>query len=235
MRPARASAVRSADDIGTIGDHNTVALDTMTPMTTPRVILIGGTSNTGKSTVARLVAAETGSDVQSTDSLARHPGRPWRTPEYELPPHVVEHYSTLSRAALLTDVLAHYERLWPRIDALIADRVSDSRQPALVLEGSALWPSRVITVLSDQVVAVWLSADHHVLQQRMHDASGYDGLPPTDKNLVDQFLGRSADYQEEMLRLVGELELTSIDASKMDAAAAAAAAVAAAVSMRRPA
>ena len=40
-----------------------------------RVVLIGGTSNVGKSTVADEVAAKLGFERLSTDSLARHPGR----------------------------------------------------------------------------------------------------------------------------------------------------------------
>jgi 2-phosphoglycerate kinase len=45
-----------------------------------RVVLIGGTSNVGKSTVAQAVAERLGFEYLSTDELARHPGRPWRTP-----------------------------------------------------------------------------------------------------------------------------------------------------------
>ena len=42
-----------------------------------RVILIGGSSHTGKSTAAREIAGRLGWSHLSTDSLARHPGRPW--------------------------------------------------------------------------------------------------------------------------------------------------------------
>ncbi|MEK1850498.1 MAG: hypothetical protein AAAC48_01095 [Phyllobacterium sp.] len=42
-----------------------------------RVILIGGSSNVGKSTVADALAEKLGRCCVSTDSLAKHPGRPW--------------------------------------------------------------------------------------------------------------------------------------------------------------
>jgi hypothetical protein len=42
-----------------------------------RVVLIGGTSNVGKSTLAQAVAERLGFEYLSTDGLARHPGRPW--------------------------------------------------------------------------------------------------------------------------------------------------------------
>jgi predicted kinase len=60
------------------------------------VVLIGGTSNVGKSTVADEVAARLRFERWSTDSLARHPGRPWRTDGDELPPHAAEHYRDLT-------------------------------------------------------------------------------------------------------------------------------------------
>ncbi|WP_316959625.1 hypothetical protein [Streptomyces sp. TRM68367] len=58
------------------------------------MVLIGGTSHTGTSTVARAVAGRLGFACRSTDGLVRHPGRPWRTPEHEVAPYVAEHYGT---------------------------------------------------------------------------------------------------------------------------------------------
>lgn len=40
-----------------------------------RVILIGGSSHVGKSTLAQYQAAKLGWNYRSTDKLARHPGR----------------------------------------------------------------------------------------------------------------------------------------------------------------
>ncbi len=42
-----------------------------------RVILIGGSSHAGKSTLGQAIAAKLGWSYRSTDKLARHPGRPW--------------------------------------------------------------------------------------------------------------------------------------------------------------
>jgi len=63
-------------------------------------------------------------------------------PEREVPPHVAEHYASLTVDELITSVLAHYERLWPRIRTLVATHAAQGGAGAgLVLEGSALWPS----------------------------------------------------------------------------------------------
>jgi len=42
------------------------------------VILLGGTSCVGKSSLGQSLASSLGWDLLSTDQLARHPGRPWR-------------------------------------------------------------------------------------------------------------------------------------------------------------
>jgi predicted kinase len=78
-----------------------------------RVVLIGGTSNAGKSTVARVVADRLGFGCRSTDRLAKHPGRPWPTPGQDTPAHVVRHHQSLTVHQLPTSVLDHYARPWP--------------------------------------------------------------------------------------------------------------------------
>ena len=167
-----------------------------------RVVLIGGTSNAGKSTVAGEVAARLGFACRSTDLLARHPGRPWRTAEREVPPHVAEHYATLPVDELIASVLAHYERLWPRVEELV--RTADG----LVLEGSALWPARVATL---DAPAVWLTADATVLRDRIHTAGDHAGATADERALVDKFLARTLRYQELVLADVTRLGLPSVD------------------------
>jgi adenylate kinase family enzyme len=66
-----------------------------------RVILIGGSSRIGKSTLAESLAMKLGWRHISTDSLARHPGRPWRAKPESVPLHIAEHYLSLSTNALI--------------------------------------------------------------------------------------------------------------------------------------
>ncbi|MFI6014211.1 AAA family ATPase [Streptomyces sp. NPDC051243] len=176
-----------------------------------RVVLIGGTSHTGKSTVARAAAERLGFDCRSTDKLARHPGRPWRTPEWEPPPHVAEHYATLGVEELIKSVLDHYARLWPRIEELVAERATEDGG-GLVLEGSALWPSRVAgltTVPSTR--AVWLTADGAVLRERMRLSARYEELAGPERHLVDKFLARAERFQSLMRQAVAAHGLARVD------------------------
>ncbi|MFJ1787753.1 hypothetical protein ACIOML_26045 [Streptomyces anulatus] len=175
-----------------------------------RVVLIGGTSNTGKSTVAGAVAERLGFEHRSTDGLARHPGRPWRTPEHEVPPHVAEHYGTLTTDELLASVIAHYERLWPRIEELITERAR-AGAPGLVLEGSALWPDHFARLTVPRTAAVWLTADDTVVRDRVRAAGGYEQATDAERHLMDRFLARTVRYQARMLDAVEAHGLDRVD------------------------
>ncbi|KOU49294.1 hypothetical protein ADK56_18580 [Streptomyces sp. MMG1522] len=175
-----------------------------------RVVLIGGTSNTGKSTVAGRLAERLGFEHRSTDGLARHPGRPWRTPEHEVPPHVAEHYATSAPDELLASVLAHYERLWPRIEGLITDRARPGAA-GLVLEGSALLPERVARLTVPRTAAVWLTADDTVLRDRVRTAGRYARASEEERLLMDRFLARTHRFQTRTVEAVESLGLARLD------------------------
>ncbi|WP_329274926.1 hypothetical protein [Streptomyces sp. NBC_01451] len=166
-----------------------------------RVVLIGGTSNVGKSAVAQVVAERLGFTCRSTDGLARHPGRPWRTPGWEVPEHVAEHYRSLTVEELVSSVLGHYERLWPLIEELIVRHAAGPG--GLVLEGSALWPARVAALTVPRTAAVWLTAEDSVVRARVHRAGRYPQATPEERQLMDKFLARSARYQSLMRAELG--------------------------------
>jgi hypothetical protein len=157
---------------------------------TPRVILIGGTSHCGKSTLAAHLAARVGADARSTDHLARHPGRPWTFPDGP-PPHVAEYYLAGDHENRLALVLAHYDQtVWPLAEALI-------RQPStapLVLEGSALLPDRVSRLGMRSVGALWLTAAPGLLEQRIRHAAALVGAAGDVQAMTEAFLERALRF-----------------------------------------
>ncbi|MFE9378133.1 hypothetical protein [Streptomyces sp. NPDC006855] len=198
-----------------------------------RVVLIGGTSNTGKSAVAEAVAERLGFEHRSTDGLARHPGRPWRTPGHEVPPHVAEHYGTLTTDELVTSVLAHYERLWPCVEDLVTGHARYGA-PGLVLEGSALWPEWVARLTVRRTAAVWLTADDAVVRDRVRAAGRYAQATEGERFLMDRFLARTGRYQALMLDAVEVLGLDRVDTGGRTVAESADAVLAAATAQVRP-
>ena len=178
------------------------------------IILIGGTSHTGKSTLAQALASTLGWNYVSTDKLARHPGRPWRMLPETVPAHVAEHYLTFSVEELITDVLRHYKNnVWPIVSQLVVSVAIDPSQEGLVLEGSALWPEWVATITYDHLSAVWLTASAQVIAGRIYEESHYREKAPREKEMIDKFLQRTLVYNTRMMAVIHRLGLHSIDVS----------------------
>jgi len=170
-----------------------------------RVILIGGTSNIGKSTVAARLAEQLGWGVRSTDKLARYPGRPWPTPTWEVPPRVAEHYRTLSDVDLVEGQLAHYQNMWPLVDALVREHAGDPATERLVLEGSGIWPDNVLALHLPSVAAVWLSGSPELIEARIFAESGYANADAERRLLIERFVVRSVGYDRKMRTAVSRL------------------------------
>ena len=172
------------------------------------VLLLGGSSHAGKSTLARKLAEERGAELLSTDTLARHPGCPWG--EVGRRPHVIEHYLSLSVEELLADVLRHYrENVWPQV----VERI-EAAESGLIIEGSALWPELVATLDRPGVEAVFLTASDDLFRHRIHSESHFATLSGQDRELVEKFLARTLLYNRRMVEEATRLGLESVDVGK---------------------
>jgi shikimate kinase len=170
-----------------------------------RIVLIGGTSHAGKSTMAETLAAQLSWRCLSTDSLAKHPGRPWRDAPNVLPPHVVEHYRDLPLSELMQSVLHHYDSMWvAHILPLIRN------ESGLVMEGSALLPGRIAPILSDDVQAVWLVASDSVIERRIKSESGYPSRDADSRFLIDKFAARAVAFNHFIASEVHRLNLRKV-------------------------
>jgi 2-phosphoglycerate kinase len=162
------------------------------------VILIGGTSHAGKSSVAKALAERLGWEMESTDYLARHPGRPWPVGERAVPPHVVEYYRDLDDDERMASVLAHYRRLAPVIGERVRGRLEPGGAP-LVLEGSALLPETVAGLIGPGVRTVWITAEPAEIERRLRAESRYTAADAEGRALIDAFLRRSLAFDRLML------------------------------------
>ena len=179
-----------------------------------KVILIGGTSHVGKSTLAEALASRLGWQQMSTDSLSRHPGRPWHS-ENQVPPDVQGHYLSHTAEELVDEVLQHYrDNVWPMAKALIQTRISNPYDACLVLEGSAIWPDSVVDAGFGRTVSVWLTASEDTITGRIRNSSDYLQQPARSRLMIDRFLGRSLLYDERMTQAVNRLEQRCIDISE---------------------
>ncbi|MBC7478354.1 MAG: hypothetical protein H7317_09720 [Pseudorhodobacter sp.] len=171
-------------------------------------LLIAGTSHVGKSSLAAAVAAGVGCAVRATDSMARHPGRPWPVP----PPHVAEFYARMSADSIYQFLLHHHQNMWP----LIAGAVAQSQRPC-VWEGSALRPEYLAGLVGPDILAICLHAPDDVVRQRIHASCGYEGLGAAHQGLVDAFVERSLRDNRAQVQAARAAEITCADTAGPDA------------------
>lgn len=183
-----------------------------------KVILIGGSSHAGKSTVSESLAATLGWSYRSTDKLAAHPGRPWRrTPGDKVMDIVAEHYLSLSVDELMEDVLRHYKaNVWPQVEELIESYVDDTSANGLVLEGSALWPEFPTRLDFNRVGALWFTASEDTFRQRIYTNSRYSTKAPREREMVDKFLQRTVAYNARMVEVVNRRGFMLVDVGQSD-------------------
>jgi len=184
-----------------------------------RVILIGGTSHTGKSMVSRALAEQFGWVCRPTDKMARHPGRPWQTAPAQVPAHVADHYRSLPVDELIADVLRHYtDNVWPQVARLVALHTTDLATGRLIVEGSAVLPELAVTAIHHGVAAVWLTADDEHLRRRIHTESRYALKTPREKELIDKFVARTCMFNQRTMEVVKRLGLTRVDGENASSA-----------------
>ncbi len=177
-----------------------------------KVVLIGGSSHVGKSTVSESLATELGWTHLSTDSLARHPGRPWAPAHQKVTDNVADHYLNLSVDELVEDVLRHYRvNVWPEVEAIVASHLNDPSMAGIVAEGSALWPEFATSLGFNKVSAIWLTASEIVFRQRIYTESMYSSKSSRERMMIDKFLERTLAYNERMVDAVNRLGFTLVD------------------------
>ncbi|MGV3549622.1 hypothetical protein [Rhizobium sp.] len=159
----------------------------------------------GKSTFAGRVAALLGSDLISTDDLARHPGRPWPT----VRPEVVEHYLKLSDETIHWFLKVHHENLWPRIEQMIEMRRQTARP--FILEGSALRPEYMARIDRSVVLPLLLYCDNALLRNRMIEGSRLADADNVAAAVIRKFIERSLRDNEDMLDVAHRMQIRCID------------------------
>ena len=177
-----------------------------------RVILIGGSSHAGKSTVAMYLAERPGWMHVSTDRLARHPGRPWG--EVGERPHVAKYYLDYSDDERLRSVLVHYRNMFPLIERLVRKHAENASEQRLVLEGSGLLPENVVRLRIPGVSAVWLAGTAEILRTRIHRESAYDRQADRARKMIDAFVERAIRFDNQMRSDVAKFDLPIVEVSE---------------------
>lgn len=174
-------------------------------------ILIAGTSHVGKSTFAGLLSERLLCEATSTDSLARHPGRPWPA----IPAPVEEYYTELSAETIHWFLKIHHQNIWPLIRAMIDSR-SGARTP-VIFEGAALRPELISPLLRNTVAGVFLYAGNDFLLERMRSHARYEDATADKRRIMDAFIERSLRENTDMLASAREHHVPVVDVTQPQA------------------
>lgn len=160
----------------------------------PKVILIGGAPMVGKSTLARKLAARFEYECFSTDDLGQAIGAV-TTAQSHPALHEMdgydyrEYYVTRCVDDLIADAECRHAALWPAIAQVITAHATWGNP--VVLEGWALYPSRVAQLALPNVASLWLVADDEVLEARVRTAVDFYCGASDEETMIRHFVARS--------------------------------------------
>lgn len=190
-------------------------------MAYPKVVVIGGPSMVGKSSVARAIASQLGYGCISTDDIGlaiksvttsdTHP-RAHAMDGIDL----FDYYQSHSSHEMLEEGMRFHDEIWPGIEASIRAHASCSFP--IVYEGWAMWPERVGKLLSehDNVDAIWLTASDDLLSERVRATNRPYQTDSDKKLMVEKYLPRNIKYNRLMLDAVKQLGLRYIEVDVSD-------------------
>lgn len=175
-----------------------------------RVILIGGPSGAGKTTLGAALAARLGITSLSVDDLVvaaravttptTHPGL-WAMNRVPWP----EYFTDSSPEDLQADATRRHEATWPMVKAVIEKHAS-APGSAVVIDGWHIRPSYVAELDLDNVWAGWIVPAPEVLEAReralMPEFYGHSSDP---ERMLGNFLARSHWFTDLVEREATEL------------------------------
>jgi len=182
----------------------------------PKVILIGGAPMVGKSTLARKLATRLEYGCLSTDDLGQAIGAV-TTAQSHPALHEMdgidyrEYYLTRSVDDLIADAECRHTALWPAIAQVITAHATWG--DPTVVEGWALYPSRVAQLALSNVASVWLVADDEGLEARVRTAVDFYRGASDEEAMIRHFVARNWWYNERIRKESAEYILPILPVS----------------------
>lgn len=175
-------------------------------MTESEVLIMGGAPFSGKTTLAKRLAAQRGYGLVAIDDVgtavravttprshpALHPMAGWDYRAYYLahPPATLIHHSR-----------QEHDALWPAIAAVIHAHLQWAGP--VILEGWQLDPDRVTSLTHPRLRACWLLVDDAVLEARLRaDTAFYQGASDVER-LIHHYVARRRWANDRVRRAAG--------------------------------
>jgi 2-phosphoglycerate kinase len=177
-------------------------------MAIPTVVLIGGTSGAGKTTLGRALAAKLDAVSLTCDDLAlalRAITTPESHPGLHLMniPNAADYFTFSSVEKLIADASAQQKAVWPAIERVI--RVRAKQKTRIVIDGWFLRPSEVATLGIENLTSFWINVDRNILEERERVLTKDLGQSSEPERMLQTFLGRSY-WHNDLIRRQAERE-----------------------------
>jgi len=166
-----------------------------------KVILIGGSPMSGKTTLANKIASKYFYNCISTDDIGQVIQTvididPMKGHDYR------EYYIRKSIDDIINDTKKYHEKMWFSIKRLI--EIHSTWSNPIIVEGWALYPRLVKELNSESIKKIWLVCDNKLLEKRLLEAKDfYQGA--TDKDLmISNYLKRSIWHNKKIFEEIKE-------------------------------
>lgn len=173
----------------------------------------------GKSTLARKLAAHLAYGCLSTDDIGQAIGAV-TTAQSHPAFHEMdggdyrEFYITRSVDDLIADAERRHAALWPAIARVISAHATWG--DPVVLEGWALYPSKVAQLELHIVASLWLVADDQVLEARVRAAVDFYQGASDEEAMIRHFVARSVWHNRLLFQQADNLGLPIIRVDEFD-------------------
>ena len=177
-----------------------------------KVVLIGGAPVSGKTSVARALAARMRYCCLSTDDAVQAI-RAVTTPQSHPDIHPMagqdyrEYYISRSVDELIADSERQHRATWPAVEELV--RVHAMWTSPAVIEGWALRPEWVAELDVPNVASVWLVAEERTLEARIRKAEFHRGASD-EEAMIRNFLARTIWYNDRIREAASRLAMPII-------------------------
>lgn len=176
-----------------------------------KVILIGGSPMSGKTTLAIKLAAKYEYGCVSTDDIGEIVGtvtdvNPMKGIDYR------EYYVNQSIRDLINDTSQYHQRIWPSIKHLIGIHCKWSTP--IVIEGWALYPKLVKSIMCKDIKKIWLVSDKDVLEKRLTNCKDFYQGASCEEAMITKYLQRSIWHNEKIFNEITEIKDDYISVTK---------------------
>ncbi|MBP2658990.1 MAG: uncharacterized protein H6Q69_2022 [Firmicutes bacterium] len=160
-----------------------------------KVVLVGGSPMSGKTSLATKLSARYEYNCISTDDIGEIAQtmsdiNPMKNMDYH------EYYIRKSVKDLCIDAWAYHQKIWPAIRRLV--QIHSEWGTPIIIEGWALYPNLVSEFKNQNIKSVWLICDQGVLEDRLIKNREFWQGASNEDVMKARYLQRSIWHNEKL-------------------------------------